>query len=254
MLPWKLFAHTAPPTPNPPVITTAPLVLLVEAVLLVNVVSPFDVSVVNAPVLAVVLPIGVLFNDVIVNVPSTFKLPSISTSSANLTVEVVAPITTLEAPPAKLTVVALAFIRLNVVAVVVRSPPRTAKSKSTVKLLLTLVVPVAAPISIAVAAPAKFTVVAVPFTRLNVVWFVAMSPPLTFKSPFSVTVALRIVAVPVAAPIVSVVAAPNALTVVAVVLKISMLALPATTLVVIVGLVPNTRTPLPVSSLITPAS
>ena len=234
-------------------ITTAPFVVPVEAVAFVNVVSPFDVSVVNAPVLGVVFPIGVLFNDVIVNVPSTFKLPSTSTSSTNLTTEVVAPITTLDAPPAKFTVVALAFIRLNVAAVVVRSPPRTAKSKSTVKLLLTLVVPVAAPISSAVAAFAKLTVVALALIRLNVVALVVMSPPSTFRSR-SISTLLLMLVVPVAAPISSAVAAPNAFTVVAFVLNTANVVLAVVTPVVKFGEVPNTRAPLPVSSLITPAS
>ena len=46
-------------TPSPPVITTAPLVGPVLSVALVNVVRPLDVSVVNAAVLVVTLPIAV---------------------------------------------------------------------------------------------------------------------------------------------------------------------------------------------------
>jgi len=42
-------------------------------------------------------------------------------------------------------------------------------SPSTSRLLLTLVVPVAEPISMVVAAPPKLMVVAVPFSKLNVV-------------------------------------------------------------------------------------
>jgi hypothetical protein len=53
---------------------------------------------------------------------------------------------------------------------------------------------------------------------------------------------------PVEAPTLKVVAAPNALTVVAVVLNTAMVALPAKMLVVIVGPVPNTSAPVPVSS------
>ena len=49
-------------------------------------------------------------------------------------------------------------------------------------------------------------------------------------------------------------AAPNALTVVAVVLNTDIVALSVTTLVLNDGLVLKTRLPLPVSSLITPAS
>jgi hypothetical protein len=45
---------------------------------------------------------------------------------------------------------------------------------------------VAAPISKVVAAPAKLTVVAVAFTKLNVAALVVMSPPLTAKSPVNV--------------------------------------------------------------------
>ena len=71
------------------------------------------------------------------------------------------------------------------------SPPSTFRSRSTSKLLLTLVVPVAAPISIAVPAVAMFAVVAAPkalivvalvLRRLNVAWFVVMSPPSIFRS------------------------------------------------------------------------
>ena len=61
-------------------------------------------------------------------------------------------------------------------------------------------------------------------------------------------VPLAMVAVPVLAPIFNVVAAPKAFTVVAVVLKISMEAEPAMMEVVIVGEVPKTATPDPVSS------
>ena len=57
---------------------------------------------------------------------------------------------------------------------------------STVKSLLILVVPVAAPISIVVAAPAKLTVVAVVLTRLKVVVDDVKSCPSICKSPFNV--------------------------------------------------------------------
>ena len=60
--------------------------------------------------------------------------------------------------------------------------------------------------------------------------------------------------VPVVAPMSIAVAAPPKLIVVAVVSSNPIVALPATILVVIVGLVPNTNAPVPVSSLITPAS
>jgi hypothetical protein len=57
-----------------------------------------------------------------------------------------------------------------------------------------------------------------------------------------------------AAPIVITVAAPNAFTVVAVVLNSAVVVLAVLIPVVNVGLVANTNAPLPVSSLITPAS
>ena len=84
------------------------------------------------------------------------------------------------------------------------SPPLTCRSRSTTRLLLTLVVPVAAPTSSVVAAPAKFTVVA---TVLNT--FCVVCDP--------TTVGLRSVIVPVVAPRVKAVAAPAKLTVVALV-------------------------------------
>jgi hypothetical protein len=56
-------------------------------------------------------------------------------------------------------------------------------SPSTSKLLLMLVVPVAAPICISVAAPNAFTVVAVALARLNVVVLTVKSPPSMLTSP-----------------------------------------------------------------------
>ena len=61
-------------------------------------------------------------------------------------VPVVAPIVIPVPAPAKLTVVAVALTKLNVVALVVISPPSTFTSPSTSNALLTFVVPVAAPI------------------------------------------------------------------------------------------------------------
>ena len=79
------------------------------------------------------------------------------------------------------------FNKLNVVAVVVTSPPLTARSPVTAVLaLLIVVVPVAAPILIAVPAPNKLPVVTVVFNKLNVVAVVVTSPPLTAKSPTKV--------------------------------------------------------------------
>ena len=49
--------------------------------------------------------------------------------------------------------------------------------------MLNVTVPVAAPMLIVVAAPARFTVVASVLIKLNVVAVVVKSPPLTAKSP-----------------------------------------------------------------------
>ena len=84
-------------------------------------------------------------------------------------VPVLAPILTAVAAPNKLPVVAVVLAKLNVVVLTVKSPPSMLTSPSTSKLLLMFVVPVAAPISNVVAAPAKFTVVAVALTKLKVV-------------------------------------------------------------------------------------
>ena len=70
------------------------------------------------------------------------------------------------------------------------SPPSTFRSRSTSRLLLTLVVPLVAPISIAVAAPNAFTVVALVFSKLNVVWLVVRSPPSILTSLSKSTLAV----------------------------------------------------------------
>ena len=144
-----------------------------------------------------------------------------------LVVPVAAPSSSVVAAPPMFSVVAVVFARLNVVVETVRSPPSIFTSPSTSKSLLIFVVPVAAPISKVVAAPAKLTVVAVVFTRLKVVVETVKSPPSIFTSP-STSKSLLILVVPVAAPIstvvpavaiFAVVAAPNALIVVALVLR-----------------------------------
>ena len=187
------------------------------------------------------------------SVPVIPRLPLTVTLSANVISLTDAPMLITDAAPAKFTVVALLLIRLKVAALVVISPPSTFRSRSISTLLLMLVVPVVAPISNVVAAFAKFTVVAVVLIRLNDVAVVVKSPPLTAKSSVVVKLFLTVV-VPLVAPTVSVVAAPPKLIDVAVVLNNVIVALAATMPVVNVGLVPNTRAPLPVSSLITPAS
>ena len=54
-----LPANNAPLKPIPPVTTSVPVVVLVDAVFAVNFVAPFDVNDVNAPVLRVELPTAV---------------------------------------------------------------------------------------------------------------------------------------------------------------------------------------------------
>ena len=78
------------------------------------------------------------------------------------------PILTLVAAPAILTVVDVVFNKLNVGVVAIKSPPSIVTSPLTSKLFLILVLPVAAPILTVVPAPAKLTVVAVVFNKLNV--------------------------------------------------------------------------------------
>ena len=73
-------------------------------------------------------------------------------------------------------------------------------SPSISRLLLILVVPVAAPISIAVAALKALTVVAFAVARLNVVVETVRSPPSIFTSPSTSRLLFTLV-VPVAAPI-----------------------------------------------------
>ena len=71
-----------------------------------------------------------------------------------------------------------------VVALIVVVVPFTVKSPViTVLALLSVNVPVAAPIETVVAAPPILRVVAVVFNKLNVVAEVVISPPLTAKSP-----------------------------------------------------------------------
>ena len=101
--------------------------------------------------------------------PSILTSPSTSRLLLIFVVPVAAPISIEVAAPAKFTVVALALAKLNVEVDTVKSPPSILTSPSTSRLLLTFVVPVAAPIWISVAAPAKFTVVALAFNRLKVV-------------------------------------------------------------------------------------
>jgi len=144
--------------------------------------------------------------------PLTARSPVIVVLLRIVVVPVTAPIVIVVPSPAKLTTVAVVFNKLNVVALVVKSPPSILTSPSTSKLLLTLVVPVAAPSSKVVAAPNALTVVAVVLAKLNVVVDTVRSPPSILTSP-STSKLLLILVVPVLAPILISVPSPAKLTI-----------------------------------------
>ena len=104
-----------------------------------------------------------------------------------MVVPVPAPTAMVVPAPPKFIVVAVVLAKLNVDVLTVKSPPSILTSPSTSKLLLMLVVPVAAPSSNVVAAPNALTVAAVAFSKLNVVAVVVISPPLTARSPVITT-------------------------------------------------------------------
>jgi len=70
--------------------------------------------------------------------------------------------------------------------------PVNALVPNTLKLLFTVVVPVFAPRKIVSASPPMFSVVAVVFKRLKVVWFVVKFPPLTARFAPAVTLPVRV--------------------------------------------------------------
>ena len=117
------------------------------------VVTPVFVRIVAVPVVALPLTSKMLFPAVV---------PKFKTAAG-------APRLVVVAAPPTFNVVAFALARLNVAVLTVKSPPSILTSPSTSKLLLILVVPVAAPISMLVAAPPKLIVVATVFNKLNVV-------------------------------------------------------------------------------------
>ena len=81
--PAKLAAVTVPDTPTPPVTTSVPVPVVVDAVFCVRVTAPFAVSVVNAPVLAVLAPTVPLCGPAklaAVTVPPTPRPPAITTA------------------------------------------------------------------------------------------------------------------------------------------------------------------------------
>ena len=125
--------------------------------------------------------------------PSMLTSPSTSRLLFTFVVPVAAPISSAVAAPPMLRVVAVVLARLKVVVDTVRSPPSMFRSPSTSRLLLMLVVPVTAPISTKVPAPAKLTVVAVALSRLKVAAEVVRSPPLTARSPVMVVSPVRAV-------------------------------------------------------------
>jgi len=149
-----------------------------------------------------------------------------------------APSFTVVAAPYALIVIALVLNTANGLAVVTIPTADVVNPSGSAKVLLIVVVPVFAPMLIVVAAPAKFTVVAVVFTKANDVLLVVIpvliagvlmvgvvantiepvpvapvdATPSTDKCPL-------IVVVPPATPIFNILAAPNAFTVAAVVLN-----------------------------------
>ena len=112
--------------------------------------------------------------------PDASLISASSTSRTSTLTEVVVPLT-VKSPPT-IILPAVSVLPFEASTVKILAPP-TSKLPSTLRALLTEVVPVAAPISIAVAAPPMLSVVAVALTKLNVVAVVVISPPLTARSP-----------------------------------------------------------------------
>ena len=94
-------------------------------------------------------------------------------------VPVAAPILTAVPAPARLTVVAVPFTKLNVVAVVVKSPPLTATSPVTFKFVPMLTVPPIPTPPVTINAPSVVVVLAVAIGTVNLVLF----KPTTFTLP-----------------------------------------------------------------------
>ena len=128
--------------------------------------------------LLIILPCHVpeLIVPIVLNDDAEVKLPSVSIA-LSIVDSVVASILSI---PFNVHVPLLSEI--TVVDPTVRSPPPIVKSPLSEKLLFMVVVPLLAPIDTLVAAPPMFSVVVVVLIRLNVLWLVVMSPPLTAKS------------------------------------------------------------------------
>ena len=125
-------------------------------------------------ILAVQVP--VLIVPIVLNDDAEVKLPSVSIA-LSIVASVVASILSIpfnvQLPP---------LSEITLVEPTVRSPPPIVKSPANDSSLLMVVVPLLAPIDTLVAAPPMFSVVAVLLIRLNVLWLVVMSPPLTATS------------------------------------------------------------------------
>ena len=155
------------------VLSVAPLIVIP---------APSAVVSVGVATLAIIIFLSSTSNVAVLSVvvsPLTVKSPAIVKLLFTAVVPVLAPILTVVAAPPIFKVVAVVLAKLNVLVDTVKSPPSILTSPSTSRLLLILVVPVAAPISNVVAAPPTFRVVAVVFNKLNVVWLVVKSPPFT---------------------------------------------------------------------------
>ena len=130
------------------------------------------------------------------------------------------PLAVVSVGDATLPISILRSFTLKVVALIVVVVPFTVKLPVTVRLLLTVVVPVLAPRLTVVAAPPTFNVVTVELKTEAVVLVVAIAGEAPFKfnavALVPVIVGLPIVNVPVAAPMFNAVAAPPTFNVVAV--------------------------------------
>ena len=258
--PIKLSAFTSFATCNPPVIFTEALPVAkspVAFVASVKVTKLFAVSVVNAAELGVKFPIGILFIASAISTPPAeiVKSPSVVRLFLTVVVPDVAPIWIAVAACPNAIVVTLSLSRLNVpVSSVSSVVPLIAKSfVITIFVFFNVIVPVVAPMFKVEAASAKLTVVGVVLAIFTLASLNVKSPPSISISPSTFKL-FCIVVVPLAAPIVKAVAALAKFTVVAVVSINPNVVLPVVILVVIAGLVPNTATPVPVSSLNTPAN
>ena len=125
--------------------------------------------------------------DTVKSLPSILTSPSTSRSLLIFVVPVAAPISTVVAAPAKLTVVAVVLAKLNVVVDTVKSPPSISKSPVILTSWFIVVTPVAAPILISVASPKALIVSALLLKTSISSWSVSKLPPSKLISPSTVT-------------------------------------------------------------------